>query len=33
MEINWPETKEAYAQIFPKTVEKFWDQERIDALH
>jgi hypothetical protein len=30
---DWPESKEEYKSLYPRIVEKFWDQERINELH
>jgi len=29
---EWPETKDAYRKMFPRLFDKFWNQERMEAL-
>lgn len=33
IEIEWPESKEAYRCRWPKLVDKFWDDDRIREMH
>lgn len=33
LDMEWPEDKDKFYQKYPRLVEKFWDQQRIESLH
>lgn len=33
IEMNWPENRKEYRALYPKIVDKFWNQESINNLH
>ena len=32
-DVNWPESKTEYHKLFPRLVDKFWNQKRINDMH